>query len=178
MDLAGSSERVFTGRLISVRVDTIPTDDGVVEREVVEHPGSVAVVALTPEGDVVMVRIWRHAAQAAMLEIPAGVIDRGESPLQTATRELLEETGFRCAAIQPAVVIAPTPGYSNEQITIVLGTKCVASEQPHRDRDVQDVVIMPPAAAIDELLQQNRAVDAKTLVGLLWLTSAARFTSS
>ena len=87
------SRRAFDGRLLNVRVDEVETDDGRRStREIVEHPGAVAILAWDGRA-LTLVRQWRHAAGRDLLELPGGTLDPGESPLQTARRELSEETG-------------------------------------------------------------------------------------
>src|SRR6478735_6983242 len=90
------SERGFDGKLLHVRVDHVRLPSGRESvREVVEHPGAVAIVAVTERGEVILIRQWRHAAGAELLEIPAGTRETGEAPETTAGRELIEETGYR-----------------------------------------------------------------------------------
>lgn len=103
---------VFRGRLISVRVVETPRGP----REVVEHPGAVAVLVLDREERVLLVRQHRPAAGRALWEIPAGKLEPGEAPEAAARRELLEETGLSAKILVPLGAIYPTPGYSNEVI--------------------------------------------------------------
>ena len=93
-----SSKLVYDGKLLKVRSDTVRLPDGgTAEREFVEHPGAVAVIALTDAGELVMERQYRYPLGRDMIEIPAGKIDTGEDPLATARRELKEETGYTAA---------------------------------------------------------------------------------
>src|SRR5688500_14711605 len=100
------AERIYSGKLFDVVVETW---DGR-EREVVEHSGSVGIVALDGEGRVVLVRQFREAARKKLLELPAGIIDEGEEPLETARRELAEETGLRGGRWRELRRIHPSPG--------------------------------------------------------------------
>jgi ADP-ribose pyrophosphatase len=90
-----ASRQLFSGRLLGLRIDTVRLPEGMeVTREIVEHPGAAAVVPLTDDGQVLLVRQWRHPIGAPSLEIPAGTLDGSESPQACAERELCEEIGF------------------------------------------------------------------------------------
>ena len=117
-----ASAELARGSLIRVRTDTVQMPDGTAaDREVVEHPGAVAIVALDDASRVLMIRQYRHPAGHLLWEIPAGLRDvAGEPPLETAARELLEETGYRAARWQSLVDIFSSPGFTNERIVIFL----------------------------------------------------------
>ncbi len=162
------SERPFSGKLLALRVDRVALPSGrETTREVVEHPGAVAIVPLLPDGRVVLVRQYRHAVGAALLEVPAGTLDQlGESPEEAAARELEEETGFRAARLTPLVTFFPAPGFCTERLTIFLATGLTGGAQgPMDDEDITVETI-----ALDEvpaLIARGELRDAKTLVGLL-----------
>jgi ADP-ribose pyrophosphatase len=95
-----STRRIYEGRVINLRVDDVRTSNGVdTLREIVEHPGAVAIVAVDDEDRILLVRQYRHAAGRVMIEIPAGTLEPGEDPLSCAARELDEETGYIAAHI-------------------------------------------------------------------------------
>src|SRR3989304_6426227 len=95
-----SSRRVYQGQLIDLRVDQVETPNGLEAiREVIEHPGAVAVVPMDARGQVILVRQYRHAAGRTMIEVPAGTLKPGEDPLEAVRRELREETGFEARHI-------------------------------------------------------------------------------
>src|SRR6266545_4913269 len=109
-----SSEQVFKGKLISVRVDQVVLDNGhAASREVVEHPGAVAILAWDG-GRLAMVRQWRHPAGRELLEIPAGTLDPGESPRTTAERELGEECGLAADTWEQGPSFFSAPGFCTE----------------------------------------------------------------
>ncbi len=90
-----STKKLFDGKVVNLRVDTIELPNGnSATREVVEHPGAVAIVPILPDGRIIMVRQYRHPILRTLLEIPAGKLDKGEKPEDCAYRELEEETGF------------------------------------------------------------------------------------
>jgi len=112
---------VYSGVVINVRVDTILLPDGrQAKREVAEHSGGVAVLALDEKEEVIMVRQWRYPVGRALLEIPAGKLNRGEDPRACGLRELREETGFIPASFEPLGMIYPSPGYSDEILYLYL----------------------------------------------------------
>jgi hypothetical protein len=109
------SQERFSGRLIRITVDRVRLDSGLeAEREVVHHPGGVGVVALAEDGSVVLVRQYRHPAKESLWEIPAGGREVGESPLETARRELAEETGYAAESWLGVGATFLAPGYSTE----------------------------------------------------------------
>lgn len=112
-----STREVFRGKLIRVEVEQWPAG----EREVVRHPGACAVVALTETGEVLLVRQMREPVREALLEIPAGIYDvEAEDPSGCAARELMEETGYRAAALQPLATMYTSPGFADERIDVFL----------------------------------------------------------
>ena len=106
---------VFKGKVINLRIDQVLLPDGRnATREVVEHPGAVAVVPVHADGSVILVRQYRHAVGKVLLEIPAGKLDLNEDPDMCAARELEEETGCRALNIKKLAAIFTTPGFSDE----------------------------------------------------------------
>jgi ADP-ribose pyrophosphatase len=164
-----SSRAAFTGRLLGLRVDEVELESGKrTTREVVEHPGAVAILAWDGER-LAAVRQWRQAAAAELLEIPAGTREPDESPLVTAQRELAEECGLTATHWQEGPAFYTAPGFSTELLTLFLAT------------DLHAVVVAPPE---DEALERSWLTlsdaltaiddglirDAKSLVGILWLS--------
>lgn len=166
------SERGFDGKLVHVRVDHVRLPSGRASvREVVEHPGAVAIVAVTVDDEVVLVRQWRHAVQQELLEIPAGTAETGESSEETARRELLEETGYTADSIKEIARYYSSAGFSNEQMTLFLAEGCTPGERED-DTDERTEVVLVPLAGISRLLEpgDDQVRDAKSLIGLLWLS--------
>ena len=164
------SERVFDGKLIWVRVDDVRMADGSVHRrEVVEHPGAVAIVPVLPNGDVVLVRQYRHPVGRHMLELPAGTREPNEATLQTAIRELHEETGYRASGMRELVRFFVSPGWADEELTVYVATGLTSGQdQPEADEDLSVVTIRPDEVV--ERIANGQIADSKTLVGLLgWL---------
>ncbi|MEN9214473.1 MAG: NUDIX hydrolase [Gloeomargarita sp. DG02_4_bins_56] len=136
------------------------------EWDCVRHPGGALAVPVTPEGQLVLVRQYRFAAQGRLLEFPAGTLEAGEEPLTTIQRELQEETGYQAHKWQSLGEFFLAPGYSDEVIYAYLATDLAPlAQQPERDADEDmEVVLLSPqelAAAID----RGEGVDAKTIAG-------------
>jgi 8-oxo-dGTP pyrophosphatase MutT (NUDIX family) len=161
-----ASEEVWNGRIASVRKDSFRHSDGeVVDREIVGHPGAVAVVAHDGES-IWLVRQPREAVDHYLLELPAGKLDEeGEDALATAKRELAEEIGKGANNWQHLTTFYSSPGFSDEQIHVYLATD-LYDEQAESDENERIEILRFPLAEIDDVIRDNR--DSKTLIGLLW----------
>jgi 8-oxo-dGTP pyrophosphatase MutT (NUDIX family) len=161
-------EVVWEGRLSRVRVDRFRYDDGEeAEREIVEHPGSVAIVA--HDGEVVyLVRQPREpVGDDALLELPAGKLDEeGEQPLDTAQRELAEEIGKGARSWQHLTSFYTSPGFTDEECHLFMATD-LHEESAETDENERIEIVEWPLTKLDNAIRDSR--DAKTLVGLLWL---------
>jgi ADP-ribose pyrophosphatase len=156
---------IYRGRLLTIHEDDVRLADGTrAQREVVEHPGAVAIVAIDSDGKVVLVRQWRHAVGRALWELPAGTRDPGEPPLRTAARELAEETGLRAADLRPLATAALTPGYSTEVMHFFLATGLTPGPID-RDVDERMDVAHHSREEIAALIGEGD-VDVKTIAGL------------
>lgn len=164
----GSSE-VWDGRTFSVREDTFRFDDGEeVEREIVHHPGSVAVVAHDGERLYLVAHVREVVGEDALLELPAGKLDQdGEGPLEAAKRELAEEIGKGARTWRHLTTCYASPGYTDEEIHLYLATDLY--DDPNAELDSQERMELRPVplAQIDRTIRECR--DAKTVIGLLWL---------
>jgi ADP-ribose pyrophosphatase len=162
-----SSERPWEGRLIQVRVDRVRLPQGhETRRELVEHAPAVAVVPLAAEGQVTLVRQWRHPAGQALLEIPAGVMERGEDPRECAERELQEEIGMWPGSLEYLMTVYLAPGYSEEEIHLYVAEKLEPRSLEADDDENLEVVKMPLEEAIAKAAS-GEMQDAKTVVALL-----------
>jgi ADP-ribose pyrophosphatase len=160
------TETAYDGSLLRVVVERWGRN----RREIVEHPGSVAVVAIDDDSRVVLVRQLREAARAELLELPAGTAEAGEDPLVTAQRELREETGYAGGAWRRLGAVWTSPGFVREHMHLFLAEGVEPGEaEPEVDEDVE-LVLVPFAEAVAGAAELE---DAKTVAGLL-LASAAR----
>ncbi len=165
-----SSKLVFSGRVIRLRVDEVALEpDGrKSSREVVDHPGAVAVVPVLPDGRVVLVRQYRYAAGEELTEIPAGTLYPGEDPEACARRELAEETGRKAAGLEGLGSFYTSPGFSGELIHIYLARLADDSGgEPHPDEDERLEAFAVPLDEALSLADGGCLRDAKTAVGLL-----------
>ena len=161
------SETVWEGRIATVRVDRFRYADGEeAEREVVAHPGAVAVVAHDGER-LFLVRQPREAVgEPALLELPAGKLDEdGEDPLETAKRELAEEIGKGARSWSKLTSFYTSPGFADEECHVYLATD-LYDEGAEADEDERIEIVDMPLAELDSVIRECR--DAKSLVGLLW----------
>lgn len=168
------SKQVFQGSIITVKQERVVLVNGKeAGRDVVVHPGAVAVVAVTPENKIVLVRQYRHPVGEALLEIPAGKLDKGEDPEHCARRELEEETGYLAGRLKQLTAIYTTPGFCNEKITIFLATELAKTAQ-HLDDDEflnREYCTFQEA---QQMIADGRIHDAKSIVGLLMSASNCR----
>ncbi len=157
---------VFEGKLATVRVDRYRYEDGAeAEREMVAHPGAVAVVAL--DGDALyLVRQPREAVgEDALLELPAGKLDSGEDPLTTAKRELAEEIGRGARSWRHLTTFYTSPGFTDEECHVYLAED-LYEEHLDSGEDERIEIERIPVDRLDDTIRACR--DSKTLVGLLW----------
>ena len=155
-----ASRTVYTGRLLQVTLERW----GEHEREIVEHPGAVAVVAVDGDGLVTLVRQLREPARRRLLELPAGTREAGEEPLATARRELREECGLSGGRWRELVLFWTTPGFCRETMHVYVA-EGVEQGQPDPDDDEGIELVR---WRVDEIRSKLREIeDAKTLAGLL-----------
>ena len=167
------SRRVYTGKIISVDVDTVQFPDGSIgELEMIRHPGASAVVPFLsdPRGEdpqVLMIRQYRYAADGYLYEIPAGRLDHGENPRDCAVRELKEETGCTAEHFDHLLTMYTTPGFTDEKIHLFMATGLVAGETKHEVDEFLDLHPMRLSRAL-EMVEAGEIQDAKTVIGLLF----------
>ena len=162
------SRTVFEGKILTVRVDEVEASDGHrATREVVEHRGAVGVVAVH-DGDLVLVRQYRHATGEDLLEIPAGKLEEGEDPGATAARELIEEVQLRAKRLEHWTTFYTTPGFTNERFHLYFSDDLEPAAGDTEDGEVL-VVERHPLTELRTLLTSDAIRDAKTLLGLSFL---------
>lgn len=171
-EVTGERE-IFAGHMLRlVEASVVVPGGSTVSREIVRHPGAVAVVAVDETGDVLLERQYRAALDTNLLEIPAGKLDVVGEPVEVAARrELLEETGFEAAHWTPLVSFYNSPGFADEHSTIFLaeGLNEVGHELQGPEEKAM-VVERVPLASVWELITSGELVDAKSIIGLLLAT--------
>jgi ADP-ribose pyrophosphatase len=177
-----ASEVVYRGKYIVFHVDTIERADGSRgQRDLVAHPGAIAVLAVDPADRVLFVRQWRVATGQALLEIPAGTLDVHdgvtEDPDDAARRELEEETGHRAAAWRKLAQFWTAPGFASELMHLYLATDLVPANDADRLTPDEDEALELERLPLDEalsLVETGEIADAKTILGVLWLDRLRR----
>jgi ADP-ribose diphosphatase len=173
---------IHRGRYLEFRIDTIERADGSRgTRDVVGHPGAIAVLALDDGGRLLLVRQWRIPAERAMLEIPAGTLDVHdgvpEDPDVAARRELEEETGSRAASWRKLAEFWTAPGFASELMHLYLATGLASVDGDDRLGPDEDERLELSRVTIDEalaLVDRGAISDAKTILGVLWLDRLRR----
>lgn len=158
------SEQVFKGKLLDVWRDTVSLPDGgTATREYIRHPGAATIVALTPEREVVLVRQYRYPMHNVFIEIPAGKIDPGETPLETAKRELLEETGYTAREWTELTTLHNAISYATERIVLFLAEGLEQGKQKLDENEFVEVFTAP----LDDMVRwsaEGAITDVKTII--------------
>ena len=164
-----SSQTVYQGNFLQLKRDEVALPDGgQALREYVIHPGAVMIVALLPDGRLVMERQYRYPVRQTMIEFPAGKLDAGEGGLACAQRELLEETGYRARRWAKAGVMHPVIGYATEVIEVWFADDLTLGER-HLDAGEFLDVFTATQDELESWMQSGLLTDAKTIVGMMWL---------
>jgi ADP-ribose pyrophosphatase len=165
------SVRAFEGRVFNVRVDRVRYADGTEHRlDVVEHPGSVVILATPAPEQLVLVRQYRHPARRPLWEIPAGTAEPGEDPADGAARELAEETGYRAGRIRAIGSLFVTPGFCDEIMHFFYAENLQAGPQS-LDEDERIEVLTVTREAAWRLVASGEIADVKTVLALRWMAS-------
>jgi 8-oxo-dGTP pyrophosphatase MutT (NUDIX family) len=166
-----ASKDVYAGRVMALRADEVLMPSGrVAVREIVEHPGAVAIAALDADDRLMMIHQYRHAVGRRLWELPAGLLDvRGEDPLVTAQRELAEETGLAASEWSVLVDVTPSPGFTDEAVRVYLARGLSEVGRPeHADDEEADLaarwVSLPVAV---RMVLSGTIVNATTVAGVL-----------
>ncbi|XKH51290.1 NUDIX hydrolase [Chryseomicrobium palamuruense] len=161
---------IYSGRVISLSVDDVVLPNGKPsKRELVKHPGAVAVIAITQDHKIVLVEQYRKALERTLVEIPAGKIEQGEDPKETAFRELEEETGYTASDLHLVQSFATSPGFADEIIHIYVaqGLKKV-TENRQLDEDEFVEIHECSLAEAEKWIQDKKIYDAKTAFAIQW----------
>ena len=162
-----STERIFRGRAVGLRVDTVEKPSGkTTTREIIEHSDCITVVPVDNEDRVLLVRQFRKPVEKELLEIPAGGIEAGETPADAVRRELQEETGFYPNKLEDLGGFYASPGYSTEYLYLFLATDLVPRRLEAEDTDEIEVVRVP-VNDIPNLIDSGEICDAKSVAALL-----------
>lgn len=162
-----SSERLYEGKILNLRKDKVQVVNGGVSfREIVEHNGGVAIIAVKDDRKVVLIKQFRKPIDRVIIEVPAGKIEKGEDPFATAVRELKEETGYSAENIELLSKFYPSVGYSMETIYIYLCTGLTLGETEFDEHEAIDMF----ECDLDELYAMavnGQLEDAKTIIAVM-----------
>ncbi len=162
-----STETVFEGKIVTVRVDAVSLPNGVkVVREVVEHRPAVAIVPFDDNREVILVSQFRYPVGEQLLEVPAGIIEVSETPEQCADRELQEEIGYRAREMRSLGSFWTAPGFSDELMYAFIATGLEPSKL-ESDEDEDITVVRVPVSRIREMIEAGEIRDSKTIAALL-----------
>ncbi len=160
-------KEIYQGRVIDLSRHEVALENGKTAlREVIRHPGAVAIVAVDEQDHLLMVRQFRYPVGQELLELPAGKLNPGEDPISRAYRELEEETGYRAASLSPLTRFYPTPAYCDELIHLYYASDLSPSDQCLDEDEFLTLVKIPLTQAI-ELVKAGQIHDGKTQTGIL-----------
>lgn len=161
-----NSKNIFYGKLVQLKVLKVKLPNKkYTQREIISHPGAVAIVPILPKNRIVLVRQYRKAVEKHLLEIPAGTLNKTETPLCCAKRELIEETGYKARSLKKIMDFYPSPGYCNERIYIFKASGLIKVESCQEPDEFIKTIILS-LTKIKKLIQQGEIKDAKTLIAL------------
>lgn len=162
-----TSKWPYKGKVISVRSDQLQYETGATDqRDIVIHPGAVAILPINEKGNLLLIEQWRRPVDQIILELPAGILEKGEDPASCAQRELQEEIGYRANQLTSMGGIFTTPGFCNEYIHLFLATELIESALPPDEDEAIDLVEISLKEAL-QLIENYRIQDAKTICGIL-----------
>ncbi|MFA5337067.1 MAG: NUDIX hydrolase [Candidatus Omnitrophota bacterium] len=155
----------FKGKILDVSVKKVRLPNGYLANlEIVKHPGAVLIVPFLGKNKIIMLRQFRPVINTYIFELPAGTLEKGESPAVCARREIIEETGFRSDKLVKLGLIFPVPGYSTEKIFIYKAQNLIKTKQLHQKDEVIEIFVFTKRQ-IQKMLKEGKIIDAKTICG-------------
>lgn len=163
------STAIFKGKVIDLYVDEVELPNGkIATREIIKHPGAVAIIAMTNEGKLVLVQQYRKPLERLIYEIPAGKLDPGEDPSDCALRELQEETGYTCESMEHVVSFSTSPGFADEVLHVYFTDTLVAGARNLDEDEFLDNHEVTLEEAL-ELVKTKEIFDAKTVYAVQFM---------
>lgn len=165
------TEPIFSGRVISLQVDEVELPNGKTStREIVKHPGAVAILPITDDNKIVMVEQYRKPMDRVLIEIPAGKLEKGEEPAHTAVRELEEETGYECESLEWLISFYTSPGFADEIVHVYVA-KGLSKKKDAASLDEDEFVNVIEVTLEEalELVKEQKVYDAKTAYAIQYL---------
>jgi len=171
MEVTLATEHIYQGRVVNLRVDLVRLTNGrTTKREIVEHGDAVAILAVTPDRDLLLVQQYRKPVESELLEIPAGGVNAQEDPADAVRRELQEETGYVPGTVRHLATFYTSPGFCTETMHLYLATNLTPGQR-QADEDEAITLVRVPLAQVPALIASGQIKDAKTLIGLLFLVT-------
>lgn len=165
------SERLYEGKVINLKIDDVTLPNGKQsKRELIEHPGAVAVIALTSDKKIIMVEQYRKALERSLVEIPAGKLEPGEAPEYTAMRELEEETGYSAEKLEKVISFSTSPGFADEVVHVFFASGLHRATNGAVTDDDEFVELLE--VTVEEaqgLIDNEQIYDAKTAYAVQWV---------
>lgn len=171
-EITVKSEKIFEGKIINLRVDTVELENQkYTKREIVEHKGASAIVAITDKNELLLVKQYRKAVEDFLYEIPAGLLNIAEEPIECALRELREETGYEAKKINKIIEFYTSPGFCNEKVHLFKAEELTfVATDFDEDECVETFAVTKEEAK--KMIETGRIMDSKTLFGMqYWLNS-------
>lgn len=163
-----ATEHIFDGKIVSLRIDEVTLPNGKTsKRELIGHPGGVAIIAVTEEGKLILVEQYRKPMDKTTIELPAGKREKGEEPIVTAHRELEEETGYTCEKLELVHSFYTSPGFADELLFLyeAIGLQKLEDSAPLDEDEFVELMEVTIEEAI-EMMKDGRIQDAKTIIGI------------
>jgi ADP-ribose pyrophosphatase len=158
---------VFSGKVFDIKVDQIEYATGNPGiREVVIHPGGAVVVPVKDDGKIILVKQFRYPFQKALLELPAGKLDKGEDPLVCAARELEEETGYRSGKVEKLGLICTSPGFCTEILHIYIAENLIPGNHNREEGESDMEIFEFSIDEIEQKIKDEEIIDSKTICGI------------
>jgi len=163
-----NTKEIYNGKIITLQLDEVKLPNGkMATREIVKHPGAVAIMALTSDQRMIFVRQFRKPLEKTILEIPAGKLEKGEDPKHCAERELTEETGYTAKEMKQVSAFYTSPGFANEFLYLFEAQKLVSGQAEPDDDEFVELIELDLHEAF-EAMERGEIIDAKTVLAVYY----------
>lgn len=170
-EITVKSEKIFEGKILNLRVDTVELENKkYAKREIIDHKSACAIIAVNQKDEILLVKQYRKAIEEFIYELPAGLINIAEEPIECAFRELKEETGYEAKNMEQIYEFYTSPGFTNEKVYLFMASDLIQTST-NFDEDECIETIAVGTDEIKKMIETNKINDAKTLIGLLYLLS-------